>query len=231
MTSGISPEPHPVPGRLWWLWCILGAVATIALFVLTLLLNPATTESDRKFRDAQRVVDRQVREELHPLVARLSSDLSYGYLQGRRPDMEVASLIVAVSATLAIPLAWSLIGCTFLHLILKIGGAPGGWRSTWQSFGIYRMVCDGSTFLVVLAVLLSGMHPVAASSLLALSLPLIRLVSMTGLWVSLGVQHRFGPVRFVFLALPSILIGSAVSGAIAFVLAMYYYASMVSASV
>ena len=84
---------------------------------------------------------------------------------------------------------------------------------------------------MVLSVLLSGMRPVDAATLLAVLLPLIRLIAMTGLWVALGVQHQFGPVRFVLMGIPSILIGTAVSGTIAFVLAMYYYAFMVGASV
>jgi hypothetical protein len=74
------------------------------------------------------------------------------------------------------------------------------------------------------------MEPTTAASMLLVLLPMIRAGSMITLWVLLARSHGFGPVRVIFLGLPSIFFVSLFSGLLAFALALYFYAYLVARS-
>ena len=136
----------------------------------------------------------------------------------------------AFIACLLLPAGCSLLSAAIGHPIYMIGGAPGGWRSTWQNHGLHRLTCDAASLLVIALALIAPMEPTTAAAVLIFFLPAIRVGSMITLWVLLARSHGFGPVRVIFLGLPSIFFVSVCSGCLAFILALYFYAYLVARS-
>ena len=144
--------------------------------------------------------------------------------------MGAVGLAIAFVSCLLIPLGGSLFSVALGHPIFMLGGAPGGWRSTWQSFGLHRLACDLATLAVLAFVFVVPMEPLNAAGILGAFLPLIRFASQVMLWISLGRAHRFGPVRIIFLGLPSIFFTTLFSGFLAFMLAVYFYVYLIARS-
>jgi hypothetical protein len=87
-----------------------------------------------------------------------------------------------------------------------------------------------NSLLVIAFALMAPMEPTTAASALIIFLPAIRVGSMITLWVLLARSHGFGPVRIIFLGLPSIFFVSICSSFLAFILALYFYAYLVARS-
>ena len=233
----VAPAPSPVPkaapapgGQLWWVWCLAGAFACLALFIVCLNCNPATTATDRALGKLQGMVAQQIDPQLHPLLSWGVSLLFNKYLALPYAQMQAAGFTFAFISCLLLPAGCSLLSAALGHPIFMLGGAPGGWRSTWQSFGLHRLICDAGSLLVIALALMVPMEPTTAASVLIVFLPAIRLGSMITLWVLLARDHGFGPVRIIFLGLPSIFFVTICSGFLAFILALYFYAYLVARS-
>jgi len=212
LAEPVVPAPSPIPtvapapdGKLWWVWCLVGAFACLVLFVICLSCNPATTATDRALGKLQGMVAQQLDPQLHPLLS-------------------------CFVVCMLLPAGCSLLSAAIGHLVFMLGGAPGGWRSTWQNFGLHRLICDAGSLLVIALALMVPMEPTSAASVLIVFLPAIRVGSMITLWVLLARSHGFGPVRVIFFGLPSIFFVSICSGFLAFILALYFYAYLVARS-
>ncbi len=240
-----TPRPSPSPaasslpvaatapstgGRLWWAWCLAGSFACFILFLVCLNCNPATTATDRALAKLQGVIAQQLDPQLHPLLSWGVSILFSNYLALPYAQMKAAGFAFASVVCLLLPAGCSLLSAALGHPLFMIGGAPGGWRATWQSFGVHRLVCDLASLLLIAFVLIIPLEPITAASLLILCLPMIRAFAMIVLWVSLARAHGFGPVRVIFLGLPHIFVVSACSGMVAFALAIYFYGYLVARS-
>ena len=232
-----APAPSPAPkaapapgGKLWWVWCLAGAFACVVLFVVCLNCNPATTATERALGKLQGAVAQQLDPQLHPLLSWGMSLLFSNYIALPYAQMKAIGLTFAFTVCLLLPAGCSLLSAALGHPIFMLGGAPGGWRSTWQSYGLHRLICDAGSLLVIALALMVPMEPTTAASVLIVFLPAIRLGSMITLWVLLARDHGFGPVRIIFLGLPSIFFVTVCSGFVAFILALYFYAYLVARS-
>jgi len=224
-----APQGAPA-GRLWWVWCLAGAFACFVLFIVCLSSNPATTATDRIIGKVQGAIAQQMDARMHPLLSWGVSLLFDNYLALPYAQMRAVGFTFAFVCCMLIPLGASLVSAALGHPIFMMGGAPGGWRSTWQSFGIHRLACDLATLAVLAIVFIVPMEPLNAAGILGAFLPMIRFASQVLLWVSLGRAHGFGPVRIIFLGLPSIFFTTLFSGFLAFMLAIYFYAYLVARS-
>ena len=226
-----APTVAPTPGaKLWWVWCLAGAFACLVLFFVCLSCNPATTATDRALGKLQGMVAQQMDPQLHPLLSWGVSLLFNKYLALPYAQMQAAGFTFAFVVCLLLPAGFSLLSAAIGHPVFMLGGAPGGWRSTWQNFGLHRLICDAGSLLVIALALMVPMEPTTAASVLIVFLPAIRLGSMITLWVLLARDHGFGPVRIIFLGLPSIFFVTICSGFVAFILALYFYAYLVARS-
>lgn len=227
----IVPKALPAPGgKLWWMWCLAGAFACVVLFVVCLNCNPATTATERIWGKVQGAVAQQIDPESHPLLAWFANFLFNKYLALPYAQMKAFGFMFAFVTCLLLPAGCSLLSAAFAHPIFMLGGAPGGWRATWQQYGLHRFICDGASLLVIALALMAPMEPTTAASLLIVFLPIIRVGSMITLWVLLAHSHGFGPVRVIFLGLPNIIFVSFFSGLLALVLAFYFYAYLIARS-
>lgn len=223
-----APQLQAVGGGQWWAWCLGGALACFVFFIVCLNCNPATTATDRIIGKVQGAVAQQMDASLHPLLSWAVSLLFDNYLALPYAQMKAAGFIFAFVCCLLIPLGASLLSATLGHLVFMVGGAPGGWRSTWQGFGLHRLACDLASLALVGVVLMVPMDPLNAAGILGLFLPMIRFASQVLLWVMLCRAHGFGPLRIIFVGLPSIFISTLFSGFLAFILAIYFYAYLVA---
>ena len=228
------PSPCPTAqnpgGRLWWVWCLAGSFTCFVLFVVCLNCNPATTATDRAFGKLQTAIAQQIDPQLQPLLSWGFGLFFNKYLVLPYAQMQAVGFTFAFIVCLLLPAGCSLLSPAIGHPIYMIGGAPGGWRSTWQNYGLHRFICDTGSLLVIAFALMAPMEPTTAASVLILFLPLVRVGSMITLWVLLARSHGFGPVRIIFLGLPSIFFVSICSGFLAFILALYLYAYLVARS-
>jgi hypothetical protein len=216
--------------RFWWAWCLAGAFACFLLFIVCWNCNPATTAADRAIGKLQGAIAQQLDPQLHPLLAWGVSLLFNKYLALPYAQMQAAGFAFAGITCLLIPASSSLLSAALGHPMFMLGGAPGGWRSTWQNYGLHRCLCDFGSLLVIAFALMAPLEPTTAASVLIVFLPAIRLGSMITLWVLLARDHGFGPVRIIFLGLPSIFFVTICSGFLAFILALYFYAYLVARS-
>jgi hypothetical protein len=229
-TAGQSAPQATPGGRQWWVWCFAGAFCCFVLFIVCLNCNPATTATDRIIGKLQGAIAQELDPKLHPLLSWGVSLLFENYLALPYAQMRAAGFTIALVSCLLIPLGGTLFSAALGHPLFMLGGAPGGWRSTWQSFGLHRLACDLATLAVLALVLVAPMEPLTAAGILCAFLPMIRFASQVLLWVSLGRAHGFGPVRIIFLGLPSIFITTLFSGFLAFMLALYFYAYLIARS-
>jgi len=225
--AATSPGPG---GKLWWVWCLAGSLACLVLFVVCLNCNPATTATARALDKLQGAIAQQMDPDMHPLLSWGVSLLFNKYIALPYAQMQAAGFTFAFIACLLLPAACSLLSAALGHPIFMIGGAPGGWRSTWQSYGLHRLICDAGSLLVIAFALMAPVEPTTAASVLIFFLPAIRVGSMITLLILLARSHGSGPVRIIFLGLPSILFTSIFSGIVAFILALYFYAYLVARS-
>ena len=117
----------------------------------------------------------------------------------------------AILLTLILPASFLLLGFATVHGVLLLGGAPGGWKGTARAFLINHACADLAT-LAWAGLLLALKLPLVSQCLLLLSgLLLIRLIAHTWLLVSLAQAHSLGALRIIFLGLPALFFGLAVS--------------------
>ncbi len=117
----------------------------------------------------------------------------------------------AILLTLILPASFLLLGFATVHGVLLLGGAPGGWKGTARAFLLNHASADLAT-LAWAGLLLALKLPHVSQCLLLLSgLLLIRLVAHTWLLVSLAQAHSLGAIRIIFLGLPALFFGLAIS--------------------
>ena len=120
----------------------------------------------------------------------------------------------AILLTLILPASFLLLGLAIVHGVLLLGGAPGGWKGTARAFLINHACADLATlaWAGLLLTILNTRYSILSISLLLLSgLLLIRLIAHAWLLVSLAQAHSLGALRIIFLGLPALLFGLAVS--------------------
>ena len=155
-----APTVAPTPGaKLWWVWCLAGAFACLVLFFVCLSCNPATTATERALGKLQGAITQQMGPDMHPLISWGVSLLFNKYIALPYAQMQFVGLMFAFIACLLLPAGCSLLSAAIGHPIYMIGGAPGGWRSTWQNHGLHRLTCDAASLLVIALALIAPMEP------------------------------------------------------------------------
>ena len=120
----------------------------------------------------------------------------------------------AILLALLLPASFLLLGFATVHGVLLLGGAPGGWKGTARAFLVNHACADLATlaWAGLLLTILNTRYSILSISVLLLSgLLLIRLIAHTWLLVSLAQAHSLGALRIIFLGLPALLFGLAVS--------------------
>ncbi len=226
--SSTVPVEVVMPVRGWWAWWLGSGLVAFGLFFVCASCNPATTATDRALARLQALMAEHLGNELHPLLSAYVTPFINSYLALPYAQMSVVGIGFAFTVFVLLPLGSSLLSAMLAHPLFLIGGAPGGWRRTWASFGLHRVVCDGLTLLALIIVLLVPLPPTLAGGLLIVLLPLIRIGSLVFLWVSLARGHRFGLLRHIFLGLPLIGLGSLGSIFVATLAAAWFYAYLLA---
>ncbi len=226
--SSTVPVEVVMPVRGWWAWWLGSGLVAFGLFFVCASCNPATTATDRALARLQALMAEHLGNELHPLLSAYVTPFINSYLALPYAQMSVVGIGFAFTVFVLLPLGSSLLSAMLAHPLFLIGGAPGGWRRTWASFGLHRVVCDGLTLLALIIVLQVPLPPTLAGGLLLVLLPLIRIGSLVFLWVSLARGHRFGLLRHIFLGLPLIGLGSLGSIFVATLAAAWFYAYLLA---
>ena len=120
----------------------------------------------------------------------------------------------AILLTLILPAAFLLLGFAIVHGVLLLGGAPGGWKGTARAFLFNHACADLATLLwagLILTILNTRYSILSISLLLLSGLLLIRLIAHSWLLISLAQAHSLGALRIIFLGLPALFFGLAVS--------------------
>ena len=120
----------------------------------------------------------------------------------------------AILLTLILPASFLLLGFATVHGVLLLGGAPGGWKGTARAFLLNHACADLATLAwagLLLTILNTRYSILSISVLLLAGLLLIRLVAHAWLLVSLAQAHSLGALRIIFLGLPALFFGLAVS--------------------
>ena len=120
----------------------------------------------------------------------------------------------AILLTLILPASFLLLGFAIVHGVLLLGGAPGGWKGTARAFLLNHACADLATIAwagLLLAILHTRYSILSISVLLLAGLLLIRLIAHAWLLVSLAQAHSLGALRIIFLGLPALFFGLAVS--------------------
>ena len=120
----------------------------------------------------------------------------------------------AILLTLILPAAFLLLGFAIVHGVLLLGGAPGGWKGTARAFLVNHACADLATLAwagFILTILNTRYSILSISLLLLCGLLLIRLIAHAWLLISLAQAHSLGALRIIFLGLPALFFGLAVS--------------------
>ena len=120
----------------------------------------------------------------------------------------------AILLTLLLPASFLLLGFATVHGVLLLGGAPGGWKGTARAFLLNHACADLATlaWAGLLVTILNTRYSILSISLLLLvGFLLIRLIAHAWLLISLSRAHSLGVLRIIFLGLPALFFGLAVS--------------------
>ena len=117
----------------------------------------------------------------------------------------------AILLTLVLPASFLLLGFAIVHGVLLLGGAPGGWKGTARAFLLNHVCADLATLAWASLLLVLKLPLVSQCLLLLAGLLLIRLIAHAWLLISLAQAHSLGALRIIFLGLPALLFGLAVS--------------------
>ena len=117
----------------------------------------------------------------------------------------------AILLTLLLPASFLLLGFATVHGVLLLGGAPGGWKGTARAFLLNHACADLATLAWTGLIIALKLSLLSKCGLLLAGLLLIRLIAHTWLLVSLAQAHSLGALRIIFLGLPALLFGLAVS--------------------
>jgi hypothetical protein len=212
----------PASSVRWLRWILFASVIGVFLWGFALAHNPASLLLNRAVDALRANILKEIDSSYHPIEALffnfvLAPKLLPVYLQ-----VKGLGWIFATMVFLVIPAASSIVWAGVGHSILKIGGAPGGWRRTWQAYALHRVWCDGLTLATLVGVCYLPLAlPIQVGLLLTL-LPTIRFGTMVFLWVKLARAHQLGDLRTVFIGLPKILIVTLFSTLIALAIAGWF---------
>ena len=117
----------------------------------------------------------------------------------------------AILLTLILPASFLLLGFATVHGVLLLGGAPGGWKGTARAFLVNHTCADLATLAWASLIIALKLSLITQCVLLLAGLLLIRLIAHTWLLVSLAQAHSLGALRIIFLGLPALFFGLAVS--------------------
>jgi len=215
----LNPPPTNVP---WVRWAGLAALLSAVLWGFCLAHNPASLALDQGLQHVQSELFKGIDPTFHPVANLLLQLLLSPVLGPLYLKSKLIAWFFATALLVFIPLGSSLFWASLGHPILKLGGAPGGWRRTWQAYALHRVVCDGLTLLVLFVVCTFPLSLFLSLGLLFTLLPLIRFGSMIFLWVRLSQVHEVGVARHLLIGVPKIILGSLCSGFISFLLAAWF---------
>jgi hypothetical protein len=136
----------------------------------------------------------------------------------------------AILLTLALPVAFLLLGFGIVHGVLLLGGAPGGWKGTARAFLINHACADLATLAWAGLIFALKLSLLTKCLLLLSGLLLVRLIAHIWLLVSLARTHSLGALRIIFLGLPSLLFALAVSSLITTALCTWLAADLALAA-
>ena len=194
------------------LWCVAALGATwAASFLLLTSHNPLTRAITMGADLAKEHALRAMPQELAGVLALPVIQMINQYVGPYALAGEAFMGTWAILLTLILPASFLLLGFAIVHSVLLLGGAPGGWRGTARAFLINHACADLAT-LAWAGLLLAFKLPLVSQCLLLLiGLLLIRLIAHAWLLISLAQAHSLGALRIIFLGLPTLFFGLAVS--------------------
>jgi|GEM_PF-2708223 len=227
-------SPGPVlggqPGQDWWIWVLGALVLSFLLFCMCYSCNPATTAAENVWGKVQAGIASAIDPDLHPFLSFFMGFLFNKLFAVQYAQLKAMGLVLGFALFVVIPLGLSATSALLSHPVFMIGGAPGGWRATWKSFALHRVVCDGATVVLLILALALPASPGLGGSLLLFFLPVIRVASLVYLWIALAKAHAFGAMRIVFFAIPHVLISAFFSCALACLAALWFYGYLIARS-
>ena len=136
----------------------------------------------------------------------------------------------AILLTIILPASFLLLGFATVHGVLLLGVVPGGWKGTARAFLINHACADLATLAWAGLLLALKLPLVSQCLLLLIGLLLFRLIAHSWLLISLAQAHSLGALRIIFLGLPALLFGLAVSSLITTALWTWLVADLALAS-
>ena len=197
------------------LWCVAALCATwAASFLLLTSHNPLTRAitlgSDLAKEQALKAIPQEWMGGLAQPVIQLINQYVGPYALVGEAFMGTWAILL----TLILPASFLLLGFATVHGVLLLGGAPGGWKGTARAFLINHACADLATLAwagLIVTILNTRYSILSISVLLLAGLLLIRLIAHIWLLISLAQAHSLGALRIIFLGLPALLFGLAVS--------------------
>ena len=212
--ASLAHTPYSI---LYTLTAVLGATWAAWFFLLT-SHNPLTRAIQMGADLAKEHALRAMPQELAGVLALPVIQMINQYVGPYALAGEAFMGTWAILLTLALPAAFLLLGFIIVHGVLLLGGAPGGWKGTARAFLINHACADLATlaWASLLLTILNTRYSILTFSLLLAGLLLIRLVAHAWLLVSLAQAHSLGALRIIFLGLPALFFGLAVSSLLSF---------------
>jgi hypothetical protein len=206
------PTVQPINQPALPLWCLV-ALPVVWFLSLQLLVthNPLTRAitlgTDLAKEQALKAIPQEWMGGLAQPVIQLINQYVGPYALAGEAFMGTWAILL----TLILPASFLLLGFATVHGVLLLGGAPGGWKGTARAFLLNHVCADLATLAWAGLLLVLKLSLLTKCGLLLAGLLLIRLIAHTWLLVSLAQAHSLGALRIIFLGLPALLFGLAVS--------------------
>jgi hypothetical protein len=192
----------------WWKCALLSLLICIILLIISSSCNPAILAIDKFKNGITHEILKESAPEFSGIFEFILSKFFNSIFLSTSINATLFGLVLSFIFFITIPLFSSLFFALISHLVLIIGGAPGGWRMTFKSFSLHRILCDGATVLLLILVLILQSQIALAKFLLIVFLPMIRFGSLIFLWINLAKNHSLGAARIIFLGIPHIVLVS-----------------------
>ena len=194
------------------LWCVAALGATwAACFLLLTSHNPLTRAITMGADLAKEHALRAMPQELAGVLALPVIQMINQYVGPYAALGEAFMTTCGLLLTIVLPAAFLLVGFGLVHGVLLIGGALGGWKGTARAFLVNHASADLATLAWAGLLLALKLPLVSQCLLLLIGLLLIRLIAHAWLLISLAQAHSLGALRIIFLGLPTLFFGLAVS--------------------
>ena len=194
------------------LWCLAALPAAwFGTFLLLTSHNPLTRAITLGTDLAKEQALKAIPQDLMGWLAQPVIELINQYVGPYALIGEAFMGTWAILLTLILPASFLLLGFAIVHLILLLGGAPGGWKGTARAFLVNHACADLATLAWAGLLLVLKLSLLSKCGLLLAGLLLIRLIAHAWLLISLTRAHSLGVLRIIFLGLPALFFGLGLS--------------------